>query len=114
MQGVRQLAPSEVLASAPGGSDSIVSETFAPLERPDMLGMKSKLGPELQPVSNNALATAHTRTTGVITTASPTDPRPSPRRNHTSPPFPAQYSVHRESGGAKAANAAKPLTAQIL
>ena len=31
MQGVRQLGPSEVLASAPGGSDSIVSETLAPL-----------------------------------------------------------------------------------
>src|SRR5262245_45689144 len=71
MQGVRQLAPSEVLASAPGGSDSMVSETFALL---DMLGMKSQLGVQLpQPASASALATTHTRTIGVITTASPAD-----------------------------------------
>src|SRR3954451_10840026 len=76
MHGVRQAAPSEVLASAPGGSDSIVSETFAPLER--LLGMKSQLGvQELQPAASRALATAHTRTKGVIAV---TSPRPRARR----------------------------------
>src|SRR5439155_5045574 len=74
MHGVRQAAPSEVLASAPGGSDSIVSETFAPLVR--LLGMKFQLGvQELQPAASRALATAHTRTKGLIALASPARPR---------------------------------------
>ena len=39
---MRQLGPMEVFASAPGGSDSIVSETLAPPDR--LLGRKSQLG----------------------------------------------------------------------
>src|SRR3954464_5033727 len=74
MHGVRQAVPSEVLASAPGGSDSIVNETFAPLVR--LLGMKFQLGvQELQPAASRALAMAHTRTKGVIALASPARPR---------------------------------------
>src|SRR5689334_19454603 len=76
MQGVRQLAPSEVFASAPGGSDSIVSETLGPLENDDMLGTQSQLGVQLeQPASNNAPATAPTRTSiGMRKTTSPARP----------------------------------------
>src|SRR5262245_24525074 len=73
MQGVRQLAPSEVFASAPGGSDSMVSETFAALP---MLGTQSQLGVQLeQPASMNAPATAPTRTRpGIRTITSPASP----------------------------------------
>jgi hypothetical protein len=60
MQGVRQLAPFEVLASAPGGSDSMVSETFAPLDRPGMLGIQSQLQ-LAQPPSRRAPDKAQTR-----------------------------------------------------
>src|SRR5262245_24229769 len=70
MQGVRQAAPSDVRASAPGGSDSIVSETLGPLVR--LLGRKSQLGvQELQPAASKTLATADTRTKGVIALPSP-------------------------------------------
>src|ERR1041384_1695628 len=76
MQGVRQLGPSEVFASAPGGSDSIVNETFAPPERPGTLGIQSQLGvQEAQPARQSALAMAHTRTTGVISKLRPRSPR---------------------------------------
>src|SRR3954452_12206542 len=61
MHGVRQLSPSEVFASAPGGSDSIVSETLA--ARIDMLGTQSQLGIELEhPATIRTPATALTRT----------------------------------------------------
>ena len=47
-----------------------LNETFAPLLR--LLGMKFQLGvQELQPAASRALATAHTRTKGVIALASP-------------------------------------------
>jgi hypothetical protein len=90
MQGVRQLGPIEVFASAPGGSDSIVSETFALPDR--LLGIHSQLGVhELQPASKRALATAHTRTKGVIfETASPGRPRLPTGANHTGPALAAQ------------------------
>src|SRR5436305_15054598 len=65
MQGVRHAGPREVRASAPGGSDSIVSETFAPLVR--LLGRKSRLGvQDPQPAASKALPMAQTRTTGVM------------------------------------------------
>src|SRR3954466_16150275 len=74
MHGVRQLGPNEVLASAPGGSDSIVSETFGVPER--LLGRKSQLGvQDAQPATDKALASAHTRTTGVILELRPRSPR---------------------------------------
>src|ERR1051325_386345 len=71
MHGVRHVGPSEVLASAPGGSDSMVSETLAPLVR--LLGMKFQLvgAQEPQPAASRALATAHTRTKGLIALPSP-------------------------------------------
>src|ERR1041384_7994304 len=74
MQGVRHDGPSDVVASAPGGSDSIVSETFGPLVR--LLGIKLQLlgAQEPQPAVSKALATAHTRTNGVIALR-PRDPR---------------------------------------
>src|ERR1043165_2892490 len=60
MQGVRQLAPVEVFASAPGGSDSMVSETFAPLDIPGMLGIQSQFQPA-QPPSTRTPDKAQTR-----------------------------------------------------
>src|SRR5947209_13618931 len=73
MQGVRQLGPSEVLASAPGGSDSIVSETLAP---PEKLGTQSQLGvQEAQPATSRAQPMPHTRTTGIIVNLRPRPPR---------------------------------------
>jgi hypothetical protein len=75
MQGVRQLGPSEVLASAPGGSDSIVSETLAPLVM--LLGRKFQLGvPDAQPETSKALVTAQTRINSVIALYVPAPPRP--------------------------------------
>jgi hypothetical protein len=72
MHGVRQLAPVEVRASAPGGSDSMVSETFALREK---LGMKSQLGAQLaHPAVNSAPAMAHTRKTDVIADRFPGHP----------------------------------------
>src|ERR1044072_711856 len=61
MQGVRQLAPVEVLASAPGGSDSMVSETLAPLDMLGMLGIQSQFQPA-QPPSKRTPDRALTRT----------------------------------------------------
>src|SRR5947199_885394 len=80
MQGVRQLGPREVFASAPGGSDSIVSDTLAPPMM--LLGRKSQLGVhDAQPATNRALATAHTRTIGIMfTTVSPVAPGCPPAR----------------------------------
>src|ERR1041384_5075673 len=70
MQGVRHAGPSEVRASAPGGSDSIVSETLGPLVR--VLGRKSQLGvQEAQPAASKALATAHRRNKGISVCPSP-------------------------------------------
>src|SRR5688572_2376272 len=78
MQGVRQLAPRDVCASAPGGSDSIVSETLGPPPPPsDQLGMLGIQLPPPQPETRRAPATAHTRTIGVIATPLP---RPLPGR----------------------------------
>jgi len=51
MHGVRQLAPSEVFAAAPGGSDSIVRETAGPRENDPMLGTQSQLGVQLEQMS---------------------------------------------------------------
>src|SRR5262245_53326113 len=77
MQGVRQVGPSDVRASAPGGSDSIVSETLGPLVRP--LGRKSQIGvQELQPAASKRLATAQTRTKGVMFTLRPRAPAAGP------------------------------------
>src|SRR5215211_4269599 len=90
MQGVRQLGPIEVLASAPGGSDSIVSETLLPPER--LLGRKSQLGVhEPQPATDSVPASANTRTVtrGVIfKTASPD--RPGCRCDHRAGAFAVQ------------------------
>src|ERR1043165_8089570 len=77
MQGVRQLAPSEVRASARGGSDSIVSETFGPLVR--LLGIQLVGAQEPQPAASKALAIAHTRTNGIIALR----PRGPPGADHT-------------------------------
>src|ERR1043165_4797897 len=60
MQGVRQVAPVEGLASAPGGSDSMVSDTLAPPPI-DMLGIQSQLQPA-QPPSRRTPHKALTRT----------------------------------------------------
>src|SRR5882724_1843581 len=119
MQGVRQLAPSEVFASAPGGSDSIVSETFAALLNDDMLGTQFQLGIQLeQPATISAPATALTRTSiGMRTTMSPAIPRPN-ALELTGRPRPLQPSLRSKSGGDKATNTApnscKPLNRQIL
>src|SRR5260370_5927714 len=89
MQGVRQLGPSEVLASAPGGSDSMVSETLVPPPTLDMLGRKSQLGVhDEQPATDSAPTRAPTRTTrGVIVALFPDQsPRPSPPCGPYSPP----------------------------
>src|ERR1700738_4173372 len=76
MHGVRQPGPSEVLASAPGGSDSMVSETLLPPPRRGMLGRKSQLGVhDEQPATDNAPTRAPTRTRRVIVA---TFPRPFP------------------------------------
>src|ERR1700731_379047 len=98
MQGVRQLAPSEVFTSGPGGSDSIVSETFAALPKDGMLGTQFQLGIQLeQPASNSVPATALTRTraltlttTGMRTTISPAIPRPNTLMDLTARPRPLQ------------------------
>src|SRR3989442_14932214 len=90
MHGVRQLGPREVFASAPGGSDSIVSAPFAlPII---LLGIQSQLGVhEAQPATNRALATAHTRTIGIMfTTVSPVAPRLPACPDHTGRPLTAQ------------------------
>src|SRR3954453_12832786 len=77
MQGVRQPGPSEVLASAPGGSDSMVSETLVPPPRPGMLGMKSQLGVHAeQPPTDTAPTSAQTRSRGVIAAVFPGLARP--------------------------------------
>src|SRR3954469_1144448 len=90
MHGVRQLGPKDVFASAPGGSDSMVSEKLAPPVR--LPGTQSQLGVhEAQPATNRALATAHTRTIGIIfKTASPFAPRLPARADHTGLAFPVQ------------------------
>src|ERR1700752_111659 len=70
MHGVRQAVGRDVCASAPGGSDSIVSETLAPLVM--LLGRKFQLGVrEVQLAASKALAMAQTRTKGVICTYVP-------------------------------------------
>src|SRR5690348_12899410 len=109
MHGVRQLAPSEVFASAPGGSDSIVSETLAPRENDPMLGTQSQLGVQLeQPASSSAPATALARnddpaSVGIRTTSSPAIPRPHADVDITARLFDLQDCVAAKSGGGKAA-----------
>src|SRR2546423_14936229 len=114
MHGVRQLGPMEVFASAPGGSDSMVSDTFAlPMM---LLGRKSQLGVhEAQPATNRALATAHTRTIGIIfKTASPLAPRLPARADHTGLAFPVQPEFKPISRCAIAGIFPKLLRYQIL
>src|SRR5215470_10238439 len=78
MQGVRQAGPSDVRASAPGGSDSIVSETLAPLVM--LLGRKFQLE-VLQPPASKAPPMAQTRTKDVMSTLRFRAPA-FPRRDH--------------------------------
>src|SRR5205085_6140721 len=95
MQGVRQLGPMEVFASAPGGSDSIVSETLAPPER---LGRKSQLGAQdAQPAIERALATAHTRTRSLML---PTESPVALKLDHRGLAFPAQPEFNQISRSA--------------
>jgi hypothetical protein len=84
MQGVRQDGPSEVRASAPGGSDSIVSDTFAPVEKVEPSDPKFQLGIHavLQPVSIAALATALTRIKRNMTPASASPAQGRAGKNH--------------------------------
>ena len=84
MQGVRHAGPIEVRASAPGGSDSIVSDTSAPREPP-----RSKLGIiDAQPASSVAPAMTLTRTKRNMTMYHPFGARPGgpPRRTLGVPP----------------------------
>ena len=75
MQGVRQLGPSEVLASAPGGSDSIVSETLAPLVM--LLGRKFQLGvPDAQPADEQGAGDGANAYQGCHCTLRPGAPAP--------------------------------------
>src|SRR5437773_11922335 len=90
MHGVRQLGPMEVLASAPGGSDSMVSDTLAGPRRP--LGRKSQLGVhDAQPATDRVPTSAHTRIKGImLKSASPVAPRLPTRPDHTGAAFAAQ------------------------